>query len=327
MSTSQDTALSASPEFISPFRQSSVHTDFLIRIKETSDTGTHYVDLYTVKALLVRSSEYFSDMLAVPQPPGQTEQFVEVQETELVWDRLLRWIDPFASAADVETVDDIALILEPVKKYLLDKVKPHIITILARLLDSCPSEALRIWALAIHLEDRDLVVTASRATLAIQIQQPWIPCGHELEAIPGHLVLELFRYRQRCRDTLQAVLLQDPSQPSSILYQHWRSSGLSDTSCKNTICCGTSALVSSAAHPQWLGRFMDICITMIDSTPSATVFSGMKWIELDAIRRTSDTCMYARRQILWNFPSFHAGFCVGMNQVVQQVDVPDFLGM
>lgn len=170
----------ASPPFDNPA------ADLIIRTLD-------HVDFHVHKIILTHASSVFADMAALPTAPDTDSGLVEVTESSVVWDCILRICYPIVLPAIVP--DQLWPLLEAAKKYDMACVRDIVVKEMStpRQLEQ---ETLRVYMLACSYGFNDVAAAAARASLR---QTPEARSSvPELRSATSAAYFNLLQYRQEC---------------------------------------------------------------------------------------------------------------------------------
>ncbi|OBZ66359.1 hypothetical protein A0H81_13587 [Grifola frondosa] len=161
------------------------------------------VEFYVHKIILSVASPVFRDMFALAQPSRSStgkEEPVEVQESSIVLDMLLRLCYPVAAPSI--GLNDIVAVLESARKYQMDGVKGRMKEILL-LPNSWQEQPLQVYALACGCGFSDVAMTAARCLLRRELFNEVYT--KDLRQITGGAYHRLLEYRRDCSRAATAV--------------------------------------------------------------------------------------------------------------------------
>ncbi|KAH9919904.1 uncharacterized protein B0H18DRAFT_1122217 [Fomitopsis serialis] len=170
----------ASPPFDNP------DADLIIRTLD-------HVDFHVYKIILTHASSVFADMAALPTAPDTDSRVVEVTESSVVWDCILRICYPTVLPAIVS--DQLWPLLEAAKKYDMACVRNTVVKEMStpRMLEQ---ETLRVYMLACSYGFNDVAAAAARVSLR---QTPEARSSvPELRSATSAAYFNLLQYRQEC---------------------------------------------------------------------------------------------------------------------------------
>ncbi|KAH8796871.1 hypothetical protein DL96DRAFT_1721793 [Flagelloscypha sp. PMI_526] len=197
------------PELSSPFETKHDHDNLILRCID-------HIDLHTNHILLAYASPVFMTMTSLNPEKEDEGDVVTLTETSFAWDRLLRWIDPRHDPILLPTMD-VQLVIDLANRYDMNPLKLRIAARLEPMLYIAPKESLAVWALAIGLKNRSLVVDAARSCNGIDLLES--DDVDELDFVPATAFRALSRYIVTVRDSLSLVydtedLLRDAYKPT-----------------------------------------------------------------------------------------------------------------
>ncbi|TFY54459.1 hypothetical protein EVJ58_g8849 [Rhodofomes roseus] len=162
--------------------------DLIIR---TSDR----VDFHVFKLILREASPVLSDILSLPEGSDVAPGTVDVTESSVVWDHILRICHPGTASPAMIAPDHLWPLLEAAKKYEMTAVRETVATemLTNRMLDQ---EPLRVYALACGYGIEHVAVAAARASLRQKYEEiPYVP---ELRCTTSAAYHRLIHYRRDC---------------------------------------------------------------------------------------------------------------------------------
>ncbi|KAJ7069927.1 hypothetical protein C8F01DRAFT_1246091 [Mycena amicta] len=171
-------------------------------ILQSSDS----VNLYVYKLLLSLVSPVFNDMFALPQPPPDENvpeypyPVIPVAEDARTLRTLLCWVDP-RLIPQIDTLEDIQLVLEVAQKYCMNCVVSRIGETLSYGIGAlCPAggKSVRAYALAVRYQLGSLIDAAARASLDAKWEDLMAEDGPELAHVPASALHRLQQYRLAC---------------------------------------------------------------------------------------------------------------------------------
>ncbi|KAI0335156.1 hypothetical protein GY45DRAFT_988090 [Cubamyces sp. BRFM 1775] len=271
--------------------------DIVLRSSDNVDFRLH-------KLILGMASPIFSDMLTLPDLPGQGEQpqVVEVQETATTLEGLLPFCYPMVRPVLLH-IDHLQSVLRAAEKYEMTFISSQLLCNLRLFL---PAEPLRVYATACMREDADLARVAVKVLLGrYPLYDPHDP-PPEFDYLPAIALAKFEAYRMDCATAARSVLLDLGTMPSGFPSRSVSVSrkGNVDTSnawiwlaCRS--CDGGSVQVSvsnaATGHGQsltaWWQEYSDMVAKELELRPLASVVTETRFIR-PAIARAAEckTC-------------------------------------
>ncbi|KAH8833212.1 hypothetical protein DL96DRAFT_1677409 [Flagelloscypha sp. PMI_526] len=327
-----------------PFNQ----TQFTDITLVTSDN----VELHASQMLLAYSSPIFRDMFLLPQPPASEEaentpattettpkpqpvreiqkksSQVTLPESSLVWDRLLHWIDP-GQVPYTDSLDDISLVIDAVKKYYMGGIKSRICRFLLQSLHVPSADVMRIWAIAMrfgldttgsgHKHDDNeadsehvnklLIRDSAQRSLRFLIRER--KSNPDLEFIPAGSYQRLQEYYIACGDAAADVALNIPQNEKLWSFVNdstsWKGGpGTSEWS-KVHSCTQGSGSSGSRNMPSWLQMYLRAVSSRVQDRPGGMTVEGIPdfFYEYAGSAIKCGSCN-ARNRFMWQFEGFNA---------------------
>ncbi|KAF7378364.1 BTB domain-containing protein [Mycena sanguinolenta] len=296
-----------------PFVNTPGQTDIILR---TSDG----VDFYVQLAILSLVSPVFETMFTLPQAEDSSQIYpvIDVQETSLVLDRILRFFYP-CTQLTVDSLDELKEVIEILitqydMQWLIPSVK-HLERYVA-------SDPITVYVFAYMHGWEDLGRAAAKETLKLSLRASDDDTPEMLRLIPADAYHKLLRYHYRCsvaaRQTTTDLSWISLPQSSTAAYRWF--------DCRQSSCTAYNSprgpiVVASKARlvRHW---FMEYFVGMGDilaSTPAADVRDPAHPLFIRMIDKANE-CDYCRDRVSNHLGHFTGLWAARIQTVIQEIE-------
>ncbi|TFK92868.1 hypothetical protein K466DRAFT_581549 [Polyporus arcularius HHB13444] len=261
---------------------SSRDADLILHSNSSGEGGQEdgsSINFLVHRCVLSTASPFFEAMLSLPQPNAERNSDIPVipmAEDGSVVETILRHIYPLPNPP-VETLDELAQMLEVARKYDFTSVSNHLrqTLVAAQFLEACP---LRVYAIASRYDLDEEAKVASKATLCAGLDK--MPLHDDLKSMSGfayHRLLQL--HKRRARDAVALLELPD------------------DVRCMS--CNGRRDTVNQP--PRWWAHYKEAAKEELLARPTSDTICSLSFIQRAALASGCERCAGSILSSCWFF--------------------------